>query len=117
MPVLRTVSSMLCTPIILEDINKLESFIELSTCDSAAKFIIASASLNVLSTNSLSAIDLIIQKGVYGETYLIGENEEKRNIDVIRMILKTMKKPDSLMKFVEDRPGHDIRYSIVVAAV
>ena len=59
-----------------------------------------------------SAIDLIIQKGVYGETYLIGENEEKRNIDVIRMILKTMKKPDSLMKFVEDRPGHDVRYSI-----
>ena len=59
-----------------------------------------------------SAIDLIIQKGVYGETYLIGENGEKRNIDVIRMILKTMKKPDSLMKFVEDRPGHDVRYSI-----
>ena len=59
-----------------------------------------------------SAIDLIIQKGVYGETYLIGENGEKRNIDVIRMILKTMKKPDSLMKFIEDRPGHDVRYSI-----
>jgi dTDP-glucose 4,6-dehydratase len=59
-----------------------------------------------------SAIELIIQKGVYGETYLIGENGEKRNIDVIRMILKTMKKPDSLMKFVEDRPGHDVRYSI-----
>lgn len=59
-----------------------------------------------------SAIELIIQKGVYGETYLIGENGEKRNIDVIRMILKTMKKPDSLMKFIEDRPGHDVRYSI-----
>ena len=59
-----------------------------------------------------SAIDLIIQKGVYGETYLIGENEEKRNIDVIRTILKTMKKLDSLMKFIEDRPGHDVRYSI-----
>jgi len=51
-----------------------------------------------------SAIELIIQKGVYGETYLIGENGEKRNIDVIRTILKTMKKPGSLIKFVEDRP-------------
>ena len=59
-----------------------------------------------------SAIELIIQKGVYGETYLIGENGEKRNIDVIRTILKTMKKLDSLMKFIEDRPGHDVRYSI-----
>ena len=59
-----------------------------------------------------SAIELIIQKGVYGETYLIGENGEKRNIDVIRTILKTMKKPDSLIKFVDDRPGHDVRYSI-----
>ena len=59
-----------------------------------------------------SAIESIIQKGVYGETYLIGENGEKRNIDVIRTILKTMKKPDSLIKFVEDRPGHDVRYSI-----
>jgi dTDP-glucose 4,6-dehydratase len=59
-----------------------------------------------------SAIELIIQKGVYGETYLIGENGEKRNIDVIRTILKTMKKPDSLIKFVEDRPGHDVRYAI-----
>ena len=59
-----------------------------------------------------SAIESIIQKGVYGETYLIGENGEKRNIDVIRTILKTMKKLDSLMKFIEDRPGHDVRYSI-----
>ena len=59
-----------------------------------------------------SAIESIIQKGVYGETYLIGENGEKRNIDVIRTILKTMKKPDSLIKFVDDRPGHDVRYSI-----
>lgn len=59
-----------------------------------------------------SAIELIIQKGVYGETYLVGENGEKRNIEVIRTILKTMKKPDSLMKFIEDRPGHDVRYAI-----
>ena len=59
-----------------------------------------------------SAIELIIQKGVYGETYLVGENGEKRNIEVIRTILKTMKKPDSLIKFVGDRPGHDVRYAI-----
>ena len=59
-----------------------------------------------------SAIESIIQKGVYGETYLVGENGEKRNIEVIRTILKTMKKPDSLIKFVEDRPGHDVRYAI-----
>ena len=59
-----------------------------------------------------SAIEKIIQKGKYGETYLIGENGEKKNIDVIRMILKTMNKPESLIKFTEDRLGHDVRYAI-----
>ncbi len=59
-----------------------------------------------------SAIEKIIQKGNYGETYLIGENGEKRNIDVVRAILKRMNKPESLIKFVEDRPGHDVRYAI-----
>lgn len=59
-----------------------------------------------------SAIEKIIQKGSYGETYLIGENGEKRNIDVVKTILKTMKKPESLIKFTEDRPGHDVRYAI-----
>ena len=59
-----------------------------------------------------SAIERIIQKGKYGETYLIGENGEKRNIDVIKMILKAMNKPESLIKFTEDRLGHDVRYAI-----
>lgn len=59
-----------------------------------------------------SAIERIIQKGKSGETYLIGENGEKRNIDVIKMILKAMKKPESLIKFTEDRLGHDVRYAI-----
>lgn len=59
-----------------------------------------------------SAVESIIKKGQHGETYLIGENGEKRNIDVVRSILKKMNKPESLIKFVEDRPGHDARYAI-----
>ena len=59
-----------------------------------------------------SAIEKIIEKGELGETYLIGENGEKRNIDVIKKILELMEKPESLIEFVNDRPGHDVRYGI-----
>lgn len=59
-----------------------------------------------------SAIDLVIRKGRIGEVYNIGGHNEKANIDVIKTILKILNKPESLIVFVTDRPGHDMRYAI-----
>jgi dTDP-glucose 4,6-dehydratase len=58
------------------------------------------------------AVDLVINKGKIGETYLIGANNERANIDVVKTILKILSKPESLIEFVTDRPGHDLRYAI-----
>ena len=58
------------------------------------------------------AIDLIIHNGKIGEVYNIGGHNEKSNIDVVKIILKYLGKPESLIKFVKDRPGHDLRYAI-----
>jgi len=58
------------------------------------------------------ALDIILQKGKTGETYNISADNELQNIDVTKAILKTMHKPETLITFVEDRPGHDIRYSL-----
>ncbi|MBM4159794.1 MAG: dTDP-glucose 4,6-dehydratase [Ignavibacteria bacterium] len=59
-----------------------------------------------------AAIDLVLHEGKDGETYNIGGNTELRNIDVVRRILKHLNKPESLIQFVEDRPGHDRRYAM-----
>ncbi len=59
-----------------------------------------------------SAISLIIDKGNPGDTYLVGGNGEMENIEVVRTILRKMNRPDYLIEFVKDRPGHDIRYAI-----
>lgn len=59
-----------------------------------------------------SAIDLVIHKGIEGEIYNIGGNNERTNIDIVKYILKELGKPESLIKYVEDRPGHDRRYGI-----
>ena len=58
------------------------------------------------------AIDLIIRKGKVGEVYNIGGHNEKANIDVVKTILKQLGKPESLIKYVTDRKGHDLRYAI-----
>lgn len=58
------------------------------------------------------AIDLIVRMGEPGEVYNIGGNNERRNIDVVRSILAQLDKPDSLIQYVTDRPGHDLRYAI-----
>lgn len=58
------------------------------------------------------AIDLIIRNGCVGEVYNIGGHNEKTNIDVVKTILKQLGKPESLITFVTDRPGHDRRYAI-----
>ena len=58
------------------------------------------------------AIDLIMHRGREGEVYNIGGNNELPNIEIVKIILKRLNKPESLIKFVEDRPGHDLRYAI-----
>lgn len=58
------------------------------------------------------AIDLIIRKGRVGEVYNIGGHNEKTNLEVVKTILKVLKKPESLIRFIEDRKGHDRRYAI-----
>lgn len=58
------------------------------------------------------AIDMIIHKGRLGEVYNIGGHNERTNLEVVKTILRELKKPESLIKFVTDRPGHDMRYAI-----
>ena len=63
-------------------------------------------------TDHCSAIDLIVRKGREGAVYNIGGHNEKTNLEVVQTILKHLKKPESLIKFVTDRPGHDLRYAM-----
>jgi dTDP-glucose 4,6-dehydratase len=58
------------------------------------------------------AVWLAYEKGLPGEIYNIGARNERQNIDVVRMLLDTLGKPHSLIRFVTDRPGHDRRYAI-----
>ena len=58
------------------------------------------------------AIDLIIHDGKVGEVYNVGGHNEMANIDIVKLILKELGKPESLITFVEDRKGHDRRYAI-----
>ena len=58
------------------------------------------------------AIDLIIHKGRVGEVYNVGGHNERTNLEVVKTILKALNKPESLIKYVTDRPGHDLRYAI-----
>jgi len=62
--------------------------------------------------DNCEAIDLILHKGKEGEIYNIGGGNELRNIDLTRMVLKVLGKPESLIQPVKDRPGHDRRYSL-----
>lgn len=64
-----------------------------------------------------AAIDLILRKGREGEVYNIGGHNEKTNLEVIHLILKELNKPESLIRFVEDRKGHDLRYAIDPAKI
>lgn len=58
------------------------------------------------------AIDLIIKKGREGEVYNVGGHNERTNLKVVKTILQALHKPESLIRFVTDRPGHDRRYAI-----
>jgi dTDP-glucose 4,6-dehydratase len=57
-------------------------------------------------------IELVLQKGTVGETYCLGGESERTNIDVVKQILALTGKPESLIAYVTDRPGHDQRYAI-----
>jgi dTDP-glucose 4,6-dehydratase len=61
------------------------------------------------------AIDLVLHKGEMGGIYNVGTGTEMRNIDMTRLILKLMDKPESLIQPVRDRPGHDRRYAMDVS--
>ena len=58
------------------------------------------------------AIDLIVRKGRIGEVYNVGGHNEMANIDIVKLIIKELDKDESLITFVEDRKGHDLRYAI-----
>jgi len=58
------------------------------------------------------AVLKIVKDGKEGEIYNVAGPEEKRNIEVVKTILRLMNKPESLIKFVKDRPGHDYRYAM-----
>ncbi|MNR80338.1 dTDP-glucose 4,6-dehydratase [compost metagenome] len=58
------------------------------------------------------AIDAVLHKGTPGEVYNIGGNNEKTNMEITRTVLSKLGKPESLIRYVQDRPGHDKRYAI-----
>lgn len=59
-----------------------------------------------------AAIDLILGKGTVGQVYNIGGHNEMRNIDIVKLICRALDKPESLITYVTDRKGHDMRYAI-----
>ena len=59
-----------------------------------------------------TAVDLIVRKGRIGECYNIGGSNERTNLEVVKAILGILDKPESLIAYVADRPGHDLRYAI-----
>ena len=63
------------------------------------------------------AIDLAFQKGIPGEVYNIGGHNERKNMEITKLILKELGKPESLIQYVEDRLGHDRRYAIDPAKI
>lgn len=63
------------------------------------------------------AIDLVIHKGRAGEVYNIGGHNEMRNIDIVRLICRELGKPETLITYVADRKGHDLRYAIDPAKI
>lgn len=59
-----------------------------------------------------TGIDTVLHKGKVGEVYNIGGNNEKANIEIVKLIIKNLDKSEELIKYVADRPGHDRRYAI-----
>ncbi len=68
-------------------------------------------------TDHCAAIDAVLQKGEAGHVYNIGGNNEWKNIDIVKLILRHLGKSENLIKFVKDRLGHDRRYAIDSARI
>lgn len=64
-----------------------------------------------------SAVMAVLERGAPGEVYNIGGGNERTNVDITKLILQTLGKPESLIRFVTDRPGHDRRYAIDSAKI
>ena len=67
--------------------------------------------------DNCAGIDTIFQKGKIGEIYNIASGNEKQNIEIANLILGELNKPKSLIKFLDDRPGHDQRYSLNIEKI
>jgi len=63
-------------------------------------------------TDYCEAVDLVLHEGKKGEVYNVSSGEERTNLEVVKTILSIMGKDEGLIEFVEDRPGHDLRYSL-----
>ena len=59
-----------------------------------------------------AAVELVLDRGKVGEVYNVGGRAERPNIEIVRTILRALGKPESLIRHVTDRPGHDRRYAI-----
>ena len=57
-------------------------------------------------------VDLVVRNGKIGEVYNLGGHSERTNLEIVKIILKQMNKPETLITYVSDRPGHDLRYAI-----
>ncbi|MEM7201841.1 MAG: dTDP-glucose 4,6-dehydratase [Planctomycetota bacterium] len=68
-------------------------------------------------TDHCEGIAAVMDRGEPGEVYNLGGNAERGNIDVVKQILRILDKPESLIQFVTDRPGHDRRYAMDVAKI
>ncbi|MFZ4618993.1 MAG: dTDP-glucose 4,6-dehydratase [Bacteroidota bacterium] len=64
-----------------------------------------------------SALDVVLHNGKIGDVYNIGGHNEWKNIDIVKLVLKEIGKPESLITYVKDRPGHDKRYAIDAAKI
>ena len=63
-----------------------------------------------------AAIDLVLRRGITGQAYNVAADNERENLEVVHAILDQLAKPRSLIRHVEDRPGHDRRYAIDTTA-
>ncbi len=63
-------------------------------------------------TDHCRAIDMILEKGMVGETYCVGGDNQPTNLEIVRIILDRLGKGEEMIEFVKDRPGHDFRYDI-----
>jgi dTDP-glucose 4,6-dehydratase len=58
----------------------------------------------------------ILERGQIGQTYLLGADNQRSNLQVVIALLKIMGKPEDFIEFIADRPGHDLRYAIDASA-